>query len=125
MGKNITVGSIKTGDGGDTMTLSHLNLITQIWLWKINPKLLDIVKKEYGTQLQGKKSLYELMPGIAKNMDSLLKQDGSVQKVTFKESEAAGQIRRILEDTNDVAGESMAETEREELEEQAVSRVRK
>ena len=125
MGKNITVGSIKTGDGGDAMTLSHLNLITQIWLWKINPKLLDIVKKEYGTQLQGKKSLYELMPGIAKNMDSLLKQDGSVQKVTFKESEAAGQIRRILEDTNDVAGESMAETEREELEEQAVSRVRK
>ena len=59
--KNITVGSIKTGPDGDSMTCSHLNLIAQIWLQKINPKLLDIVKKEYGTQLQQGKVLCELV----------------------------------------------------------------
>ena len=125
LGKEVTVGSITTGADGDIMTLSHLNLITQIWLWKINPKLLDTVKKEYGSQLQAKKTLYELMPTIAKNMDNLLKQDGSVQKVTFQESQTAGQIRRVLEDAEEAAGESMAETEREEMEDLAVNKIRK
>ena len=124
--KNITVGSIKTGPDGDSMTCSHLNLIAQIWLQKINPKLLDIVKKEYGTQLQQGKVLCELVPEIAKNMDNLLKSDGTVQKVTFQDQQGtAGAIRRVLEEAAVTVEESLGETEVEELEEEAVDKIRR
>ena len=123
--KNITVGSITTGAEGDSMTCSHLNLITQIWLWRINPKLLDVVKKEYGTQLQKGKVLCELVPEIAKNMDNLLKNEVNVQKVTFREQGTAGAVRQVLQDAKEAANESLGETEVEELEEEAVDKIRR
>ena len=124
VGGEVKVGSINTGVNGDSMTLSHLNLIVQIWLWKINPKLLDIVKKEYGSQLQSKKTLYELMPNIAKNMDNLLKTDEKVQRVTFQ-SDTAGAIRQVLQEAKEVAEETLGETEQEELENEAINKIRK
>ena len=62
--KNITVGGISTGDDGDKMTCSHLNLIAQVWMHKIDPKLSDLVKKEYGAKLQAGKVLAQLVPPL-------------------------------------------------------------
>ena len=125
LGKEITVGSITTGADGDSMTLSHLNLIVQIWLYKISPKLLDVVKKEYGKQLQEGKPLSELVPDIAKNMDNLLKTDSSVQRVSFEPTDTAGAIRQVLQGAEAAAQESLGETEGEELESEANNKIRK
>ena len=123
--KNITVGGITTGDTGDKMTCSHMNLVAQVWLWKINPKLADLVKKEYGSKLQGGKALCELVPDIAKNIDNLLKGgDVQIQKVSF-EGGAAGAIRRVLNDATEDVREDLGETEAEELEQEAINKIRK
>ena len=123
--KDIKVGGIATGAEGDKLTCSHLNLVAQIWLWKINPKLIDLVKKEYGSKLQGGKVLCELVPDIAKNIDNLLKNgDQMVQKVSF-EGGAAGAIRRVLNEATEATREDLGETDCEELREEAISKINK
>ena len=70
---NKPMGSIKSpADKPKSMTL-RLNIVKQILLEKTNTRLIDTVKKEFGAQLQQGKLLYELVPNIAKNIDTFLK----------------------------------------------------
>ena len=48
-------------------------MIALFWLGKTDSKLIDIVKHEYSSDFKQGTSLYKLMPGIAKSIDSLLK----------------------------------------------------
>ena len=44
---NTTVDGVNSGPTGDSLTISHMNLLTLIWLKNIHPSLIDIVKTEY------------------------------------------------------------------------------
>ena len=57
----------------DTFSLSLKNHITLDWLRLLDPRLLDIVQTEYGTELKSGTQLAALVPKIAHNLDSLLK----------------------------------------------------
>ena len=133
---NKTVGSIKSPDDKpESMTLTLLNVIAQIWLEKTDPRLTDIVKKEFGAQLQQGKLLYELVPDIAKNIDTFLKKAdsgaGAIGKVSTKKNNLAdsvtGTIKMIQEGFNSLNMEenNLDETDLEEMQEMSVNTVRK
>ena len=63
---------MSSGQKEDVMTISIMNLIVVSWLDKTDPKLIEIVKHEYATELRGGSQLIQLMPRIASSMDSLL-----------------------------------------------------
>ena len=69
---NATGGGYTAPPGGDTMSLSHANLIALIWLEKTDRRLLKLIKQEYGAELRGDTQLVELVPRIASDMDNLL-----------------------------------------------------
>ena len=109
------------------MTCSHLNLIAQVWLHKIDPKLSDLVKKEYGVKLQTGKMLAQLVPEISKNIDNLLKHlDSKANRVTFDSNGTAGAIMDVLNETKEELAElSLGEIEAEEREQEAMNKIRK
>ena len=57
---------------GDKLTVLGLNLIAIMWMNKIHPKLLNIVKVEYAVRLKGKEQIAALVPEIARCADELL-----------------------------------------------------
>ena len=57
----------------DTMTISLMNMVALQWLRKCHPKLIDIVRIEYSTELRQNTQLAALVPRIAPNIDSLLR----------------------------------------------------
>ena len=59
-------------EGGDTITVSHANLIALTWLRKVHPELLNIVRTEYSLELRDNRPLAGLVPRIAVNIDNLL-----------------------------------------------------
>ena len=59
------------GDG-DTMTVSHLNMIALWWMRKIHVDLNSVVRTEYAVELRNNKPLASLVPRISANVDSLL-----------------------------------------------------
>lgn len=56
----------------DSMTISLMNMVALQWLRKCDPKLIDIIKIEYSTELRKDEQLAALVPRIAPNIDSLL-----------------------------------------------------
>ena len=69
---NTSVDGVHSGVAGDKLTISHMNLITLMWLKNINPALVNIVKTEYSLELRQNTQLTELVPRISVNIDSLL-----------------------------------------------------
>ena len=63
---------VNSGATGDSLTISHMNLLTLIWLKNIHPSLIDIVKTEYSLELRQNTQLTELVPRISVNIDNLL-----------------------------------------------------
>merc|ERR1712236_10710 len=61
-----------TEETKDAMTVGLMNMVALQWLRKTNKDLIDWVKLEYSTELQGGTQLFKLVPKIAKNIDSLL-----------------------------------------------------
>ena len=59
-------------DDGDKLTISHMNLITLLWLKNIHPDLINIVKTEYSLELRQNTPLSKLVPRICVNIDNLL-----------------------------------------------------
>ena len=93
---NKTMGSIKSpADKPKSMTL-RLNIVKQILLEKTNTRLMDTVKKEFGAQLQQGKLLYELVPNIAKNIDTFLKKAGSGSSAIRKVSVGRNNLSESL-----------------------------
>ena len=58
---------------GDMMTISMYNLLTIMWLEKIDRKLIKVVQIEFADELKKGDQLFSLMPRMAKAMDSMLK----------------------------------------------------
>jgi len=71
-GAGSVVDNVTVGGDGDSMTVSHLNLIALWWLRKIHPELISIVRIEYAVELRNNKPLASLVPRISANVDSLL-----------------------------------------------------
>ena len=69
---NIHVDGLSSGLNGDKMTISLMNLVVVHWLEKTSPRLIEIVKHEYATDLRNGSQLIQLMPKIASFIDSLL-----------------------------------------------------
>lgn len=65
-------GNATAPPGGDTLTVSLQDLLTTIWLQRIDPRLPDIVQTEFYNRLQGGTRLAELVPTIASQVDQLL-----------------------------------------------------
>ena len=74
--ENVTVEGIKCQAGGDKISVSHANLITLMWLRKIHPELISIVKTD-------NKPLSSLVPRISVNIDNLLVKYDKVGQVNF------------------------------------------
>ena len=76
-------------DGGDKITVSHANLVTLVWLYKIHPELINIVRTEYSLELRDNKPLASLVPRVAVNIDNLLAKFDKVGHVTriYQESD--------------------------------------
>ena len=58
--------------GSDKLTILALNLVTIIWVNKIHPRLLNIIKVEYAVRLKGREQIASLVPEIARCADELL-----------------------------------------------------
>ena len=56
----------------DSMTTSLMNHVALQWLRKIDPKLVNIIRTEYSTELRRGDQLSALVPIIAPNIGSLL-----------------------------------------------------
>ena len=69
---NVTVDGMTVSMGGDTVTVSHADLVALVWLRKIHPELINIVKTEYSLELRENKPLSSLVPRISVNVDNLL-----------------------------------------------------
>ena len=74
---NLNIDGLSSGQNGDKMTISLLNLVVVNWLDKTDPKLIEIVKHEYATDLRNGQQLIQLMPKIASSIDSLLRKNDS------------------------------------------------
>ena len=68
----VDVDGVLVPDGGDALTVSHLNLIALLWLDKLSPDLLNIVRTEYAKELRDNEPLAGLVPRISQNVDHLL-----------------------------------------------------
>ena len=75
---NVTVDNMTSGATGDEMNITMMNMVVVSWISRINPKLIDIIKHEYATDLKNGIQLYALMPRIAKSVDSLLARHDSM-----------------------------------------------
>ena len=66
----------------EEMSISLMNMIALQWLRKIDPKLIDMVRTDYSTELKSGVQLAKLVPDISTNIDSLLSRysSSSVQK---------------------------------------------
>ena len=79
----LTVEGYVTGPNGDQFNLTFANVLTMLWMEKIDRRLLKLVQKEYSTQLMGGTQLISLVPRIANDMAGLLAklEDGQVGRV--------------------------------------------
>ena len=86
-----------TNTSEDSMTISLMNHVTLQWLRKIDPKLVNIIRTEYSTELRRGDQLSALVPRIAPNIDSLLARHTgeSVSRVKYEAHD---------EDSHDMAG---------------------
>ena len=72
------------------MNLTMMNLLVIQWLEKINPKLIDVIRVEYASDLRTS-SLYEMMPRFAKVIPQLLQKgelSAAINKLSMDDSEA-------------------------------------
>jgi len=79
------VGAVGTGAAllvNDVLTLSHQNLITMIWMQKINPRLPGLVALEFASELQSGTQITALVHRIAKRADALFQ----IQEVPISHS---------------------------------------
>ena len=58
--------------GGDQLNVTHLNMVALMWLQRIHPDLLSIVRTEYSKELRDNTALAALVPRISLSIDALL-----------------------------------------------------
>ena len=120
---NKSVGTTSSGENGDIMTLSLQNMVAKVFLHKVNPKLANIIKKEYGPVLKSGKLLCELIPEICRNIDNLLERDRNQGSVNLVQNGAAS-IKQVSSELP----EDLSEMTLEEIdahEEDSVNTIKK
>ena len=78
---NVTVDGATVPRGGDKLSVSHMNMVALMWLRKIHPELITLVRTEYSLELRGNTSLAALVPRISVNVDNLLAKYDKVGQV--------------------------------------------
>ena len=99
--KNVKIDNFDSGDTGDKMTLSMMNVITLMWLEKMNPRLIDIIRLEFADELRNR-SLYEIMPRIATLVPQLLQKGDLAAAVNRLSTEEANQEEGACSDFSQV-----------------------
>ena len=69
--------------GGDSLTVSMMNIIALTWLQKIHPDLLKIVRTEFSKELRENTALAALVPRIALSIDAMLAKYDKVSVVNL------------------------------------------
>ena len=85
----VEVDNFNSGVTSDKMNLSMMNMITLLWLEKMNPKLIDVVRLEFADELRNR-SLYEIMPRIATLVPQLLQKGdlaAAVNRLSMEEAD--------------------------------------
>ena len=72
--------------GGDKISVSHANLVALIWLQKIHPEMVNIVRTENSLELRENKPIAGLIPRISVNVDNLLSKYDKVGSVNYIQS---------------------------------------
>ena len=70
---NVTVDHVKTGDTGDSLSVTMMDLIALNWIQKIEPRLYDRIKIDFAVRIKAGERLSSLVPDIAKALPGLLK----------------------------------------------------
>ena len=71
-GTPVEIEGIAIPTGGDKISVTMLDLITMYWMSQIDPRLSNIVKVEFATELKSER-ICQLVKRIATNADELLK----------------------------------------------------
>ena len=58
--------------GGDKITVTMMNMVAMMWLDKIHPELLGIIRTEYSKELRDNIALSQLVPRNSMSIDALL-----------------------------------------------------
>ena len=92
----VAVETATVPDGGDRITVSHANLLALIWLKKIHPKLVNIVRTEYSLELRDNKPLAGLVPRIAVNVDNLLSKYDKVGAINVLNADDPAEVKKTF-----------------------------
>ena len=85
----VAVDGATVAAGGDKLTVSHMNMVALMWLRKIHPELLNIVRTEYSLELRNNSSLASLVPRISVSIDSLLTKYDKIGQVNFLQQDSS------------------------------------
>ena len=77
---NIEVNHVNSGEDGDDLSVTLLDMAALLWLTKIDHRLYDKVKINYAVQIKNGERLSQLVPTIAKALPGILKNMDSVKK---------------------------------------------
>ena len=94
-GPKLKVENLLTGPDGDKMTVSMLDMVAQHWLMRTDPRLVNIVKIEYATDLRKGTRLCELVTQIARSIDDLLARhdvSSQVNRMSCEDETAAAAV---------------------------------
>ena len=72
VGGDNTVDGTTVPVGGDTLSVTMMNMVAIMWLNKIHVELLSIVRTEYSKELRDNVALSHLVPRISLSIDALL-----------------------------------------------------
>ena len=77
---NIEVNYINSGEDGDNLSVTLLDMAALLWLTKIDHRLYDKIKINYAVQIKNGERLSQLVPTIAKALPGMIKNMDSVKK---------------------------------------------
>ena len=69
---NVTAAGMTSGLAGDTFSITLGNMVVAHWMKLTDPRLVKLVRLEYAAELKQGVQLVDLLPRIAKNVDTLL-----------------------------------------------------
>ena len=83
----VNIDSVTVPQTGDALTVSLLNLIALVWLQKIHPDLLKIVRTEYAKELRDNTAMAALVPRISLSIDAMLVKYDKVAAINMVSNE--------------------------------------
>ena len=84
---------------GDKISVSLMNMVTLLWIQKIHPEFLSIVRTEYSKELRDNVPIASLVPRIALSADALLmKYDkSSAVNMVSDDHQVQGQVDDVVD----------------------------